>query len=269
MSFIQKISWILCLILFGVRVHAQSIQLQSISQDDFSKVVGDMSANFLHTSVSGASTLGSIFGFEIGVVGGQTSTPNLNDVVSNVPPKGSATAKTLPHGEILGVLTVPFGITGEFGLVPKVGNDSFKFNSMSIAVKWTPTETLLSDWPLSVAIKGSYTKSTADFSQTVNNATMAYSLSDTETFIGAFVSKNLGIVEPYFGAGMVNAKADLSATGSVPLYSYTSSQSDSLSRSTTAWMVGAELKLLVVKLGAEYTSLFNTNRISGKLSFFF
>src|ERR1043165_9941021 len=77
----RKFCGLLCLILVSAQVHAQKIPLTNVSDDDLKKVVGDMSANFLHTSVSGAGTLGHLWGFELGVVAGQTSTPHLNEVV--------------------------------------------------------------------------------------------------------------------------------------------------------------------------------------------
>src|ERR1700722_18384626 len=94
---------ILGLSLFCAQGHAQNLPLQNLDAGAMNEVVGDMSANFLHTSVSGASTLGHIWGFEVGLVGGQTQTPHLNDVVNSAP-NTDANAGHLPNGEILGVL---------------------------------------------------------------------------------------------------------------------------------------------------------------------
>lgn len=272
MSIVRKVSWVLCLVLFSARVQAQSISLQNLTEDDFKKAIGDLSANFLHTSVSGAGTLGHIFGFEIGVVGGQTNTPHLNEVVQKGDP--SSSAKNLPHGEILGVITVPYGLTVELGIVPKVGSEKFKFNSTALAVKWTATDSVLVDLPVSLALKASYTKAGATFMQELpafpGNST-EFKFDNTSTMLAALVSKDLAIFEPYFGIGLVNSKGDLSASGPGTLFdpSYSSSQSASLSRSSTLWMVGTEIKLVFAKLGAEYSSVYGANRISGKLSFYF
>jgi hypothetical protein len=40
-------------------------------------------------------------------------------------------------------------------------------------------------------------------------------------------------------------------------------------RTGTVWMLGAEFKLLIAKLGLEYMHLFDTSRVAGKLSFYF
>ena len=50
---------------FSGRAFAQNLSFQNLSDEDFKKVVKDLSANFMHTSVSGASPLGDVFGFEL------------------------------------------------------------------------------------------------------------------------------------------------------------------------------------------------------------
>src|SRR5437016_3186385 len=92
----------------------QTIPLQNLDEAEFKKVVGDFSTNFLHTSVSGASTLGHIFGFEIGVVGGQTKTPHIETLAHEVDP--GAKADKIPQAALLGVLSVPLGFTVEANL---------------------------------------------------------------------------------------------------------------------------------------------------------
>lgn len=273
MELVRRLFWFVCLIIFSARVQAQTVPLQNLTEDDFKKIASDMSANFLHTSVSGAGTLGSIWGFEIGVVGGQTSTPNLNEVAQRSDTTGSADASKLYHGQLLGVLTVPAGFTVEAGFLPKVGKDSFKFDTMSLAVKWTVNEIALPDLPVSLAAKLGVTKSNLSFTQTVPPATSPtdFKFSDTEYMFAAFVSKDLGIFEPFAAFGMVSATADLSASGATTVFSttYTTDQSASVKRSGTLFTVGTEVKLLAVKLGAEYSSLFGTSRMSGKLSMYF
>ena len=131
---------IFCLIffLFTLHAHAQSIPLENVNSDDMNKIVGDFSANFLHTSVSGASSLGHIFGFEVGLVAAQTATPHLSQVANQVG-QGSDASKLI-DANLLGVLSIPAGLTVEVGLVPKMGSSSFQYDAMSAAVKFTPTE---------------------------------------------------------------------------------------------------------------------------------
>jgi hypothetical protein len=266
MTSLQRLSATLFLSIFAISAHASNIPLQNLSSDDMNKIDGDMSANFLHTSVEGAGTLGHIWGFEVGVVGGKTSSPHLNDVVhSEADP--NADAGTLYHGELLGVLSVPLGITGEIGVVPSVGSSDFKFNALDLAAKWTLTETLLSDLPFSLAVKGSYTSYGLTFSGQQSGVTVDYKYTGTETALMGQISKNFAIVEPYVSVGVVNGKGTLTGNGSSGLFQ--AGVSGDATRSGLMWNVGAEVKLIVFKLGAEYTSLFNTSRMTGKLSFYF
>ena len=89
---------------------AEDFTFKNLTDADFEKVTQDLSATFAHTSVSGASPLGDIWGFEIGVVGGQINTPEVDKLVKRGDP--SASADKLPGAEILGVVSVPFAITG-------------------------------------------------------------------------------------------------------------------------------------------------------------
>jgi hypothetical protein len=264
---IQGLSFV-ALILMGLPGHAQSIPLQNINQSDMENLVSDFSANFRHTSVSGASPLGHIFGFEVGLVGGVGKTPKIQNLAHEA--DSSANVSQLPHAEILGMITVPAGFTIEGGLTPKIGNSDFKFNLYALAAKWTPTE-LFFDLPVSLAVKAQMSKSHLDFHQTINSVPTDFSYDNTVTALSAIVSKDFIMVEPYFELGVMSGKGNLDVTGSGTVFdtSFTTSQSASAKRTSTYWSLGAELKLLVVKLGAEYSHAYGDNSFTGKLSFYF
>ncbi|MGE4131183.1 MAG: DUF6588 family protein [Bdellovibrionales bacterium] len=264
----KRILIIIAMATLSLEALGQDFTLQNLSESDYKNFVKDASANFNHTSVSPASSLGSIFGFEVGLVGGITKTKNIDKLVKAQ--DSSASAEQLPHGEIIGLLTVPFGITGELGFVPKVGSDDFKFQSYTIGVKWTPTDFLL-ELPLSLAIRGHYTKSKAEMKQTISNVPTSFDYEQTGTSIGLVASKNFVIVEPYIGINLVNGKGDMTVTGSTTVFnsSFTSSQSASASVSGTSIQVGAELKLLIFKLGLEYANVLSADQYSAKLALYF
>ena len=69
-------------VVFPLASFAQDVGFQNIDKDDFKNVVGDFSVNSLHTTVSG--TLGDVFGFEIGLVGGLTNTPEIDKLAKQV-----------------------------------------------------------------------------------------------------------------------------------------------------------------------------------------
>ncbi|MGE0528034.1 MAG: DUF6588 family protein [Bdellovibrionales bacterium] len=247
---------------------AQDLKFQNLNREDFEKVVRELSANFMHTSVSGAGTLGSIFGFELGVLGGVTRSSEVEKLAREVDPE--AEAAHVPHGALFGVLTVPAGLTVETALIPKVGSKEFKFNLLSLAVKWTPTE-LLFDWPLSLAIEGSVSKANLEFEQTLSGVATNFDYGSTVTAFTVFVSKNFAIIEPYAGLGIVSGKGNLDVEGSTTVFdaTYTQAQSASEKRSSAVWMLGTEVKLLVLKLGLEYARLMDTSRYTGKVAFYF
>lgn len=249
------------------KVQAQSLTFDNISQEELESILDEFSANFHHTSVSGASTLGRLFGFELGLVAGATKTPKIEKIVKQQDP--SAKAEALPHAHLLGVLTVPLGITAEIGIVPKVGDEDFKFSRMSAAVKWTATETLLSDLPVSLALKAHYTKVDLDMDQTLNNQPVTVGFEDSVFGLNFLVSKNLAIVEPYLGLGYLSADGEMSVTGNTSIFNFTSATSASSKESSFQYLLGAEVKLVFLKLGLEYSRQFETDRYSAKLAVYF
>jgi hypothetical protein len=265
----SRILILLSIALFTVVGHTQDLKFQNIDQSDMKKIVNDFSAIFNHSSVSGASSLGTIFGFEVGVMGGITNTKRIDELAD----EGSGqnqNADQIPHGEIIGALTVPAGITVEGGFLPKLGGDKFKFQTMSLGVKWTPTDVFL-DWPVSVAIKAHMTKSQAEFKQTISGVDTNFDYDNNITAFTLLVSKNFVLVEPYAGLSFLSAKGEMDVSGS-PVFDPslgTGTTSASASTTSTGFMVGAEVKLLIFKFGAEYANLFGTSRYSGKLAFYF
>lgn len=255
-------------LMFNISAFAEGFAFQNLNQGDLKNVIKDISANFNHTSVSGASPLGDIFGIEIGVVGGLTKSPELDKYAKAADPN-SKDIDQIPHAALLGVISVPLAFTFEMGLIPKVGGEDFKFSSYSLAAKWTPSE-LFFDWPVALAAKVHFSKTDLNVKDTVNNVKTDMDFKDNMMGATVLVSKSFAVFEPYFGLGIVNADAELSGSGTAVFNpAYTASNSASEKVSTTTWMVGAEAKLLVVRFGLEYANLFDTSRITGKFSFYF
>lgn len=252
--------------LLNVSAHAADFTFQNLTDSDFKKVTQDLSATMVHTSVSGASPLGSIWGFEVGVVGGQASTPEVDKLVKRGDP--SASASKLPGAEILGVVSVPFAITAEVGLVPKVGSDDFKASAFHLGAKWTLSE-LFFELPLALAAKVQYSKINADFKDTISGVPTNFTYEDSILGVWAIASKNFAIVEPYVGLGWMKSDGSMDVNTTASGVFAGGRTSESASPSTTAFMVGTEVKLLVFKLGVEYLNAFDTSRFSGKLSFYF
>ncbi len=79
--------------------------LNNIDRGELDSVVKEFSANFTHTTVSPAKSLGHLWGFEVGVIAGITKTPKLNALVKEVSP--NTTVDKIPHGGILAMLPCP------------------------------------------------------------------------------------------------------------------------------------------------------------------
>ncbi len=264
---IRNLSVLFVSLLISFSATAQDVGLQNIDESDFKKIVNDFSANSLHTSVSGAGTLGDLFGFEFGLVAGMTNTPEIDRLAKEV--DSDASADKIPHAELLAMVSVPLGFTIEAGFVPSVGSDEFKYQVLSLAAKWTPTNVFF-ELPVDLAVKLHMTKSEMEFNSIVSSVATEYKFENNLVGLTAFVSKDFIFAAPYFGLGFVNAKGDLNATGAAVFDpTYTASTSASEKDSSTLILVGSEFKLLLLKLGVEYARLFDTDRFSAKFSFYF
>lgn len=244
---------------------AQNLVFNNLSDDQANKVIDEISANFTHTTVSGASPLADVFGFQVGLVAGVSKSSEIDSLAKSIDP--SAKADVLPHAGIIGLISVPLGFTFEASLVPKVGSDTFRFHNLGLAVKWSPTSAVLS-LPVSLALRAHYMKSTLSFTQTVSSVTSTVDLEDKVMGLTALVSKNLGVIEPYAGLGLIKANGNFTVVGTSSFFS-SGATSYSANRSSTQFLAGLEASLLILKLGLEYSHQFGVNGLTAKLAFGF
>ncbi len=240
------------------------LQFNNISDDDFKSVSKEFTANFSHLSVSGANTLGSIFGFEVGLIGGITSTPDTKRIVQS---SGGSSIGEIPNGVLYGALTIPMGVTFEANLMPSIEVAGVRSNVFSGAVKWTLTETLLPYVPLSLAAKFAYTHSSLDGDTVVNGNQTSLHFTDDATNLSLLASKDLFFVEPYVSVGLVSAHTNLKTDyGSVFI---NGSNSNSANIAGTAVLLGGEFKFILFKMGLEYGNILGASRYNLKLAFKF
>ena len=250
---------------------AQDLNFDDISKSEIEGIANDFSANFTHTAVTGANTLGSVFGFEVGLILGATKIESLEDIIKETDPNADVPG-LLPHGGLMGMISVPFGWTFEATFIPSTGDDSFEFSNLTAAVKWSLTETLLSALPLSIAVRGHYAKTSIDFTQEdpgLTTATVNGSLDNTVTGLQAVVSKDFVVVTPYAALGFLQGTGELSVNGTDSAFNFTASNSASADVTSEQILIGAELKMVIFKLAAEYSRQFETERYTAKASFFF
>jgi hypothetical protein len=246
---------------FTARADFQFIDL---SQSEVDEIFGELTTANTFTSISGAGGLGSLFGFELGLVGGQSDAGKIKELIQEA---GGTYDGKLYHAGVLGRVTVPLGITGEINYMPELEADGAKLKMMGLAALINLNATVLSGWPVDIGLRAHYASMDLKFDQVISSVNTNVSLENTITGLQLLVSRNLIFAEPYAGIGVIQSKGDLSLVGNTFLAS--AQQSASSDQSGTQWMVGSEFKLFIIKLGVEYGKILDDSRVSGKLSFYF
>lgn len=249
---------------FGSTAHAAGVGLTNLSQADFDNAIRELSANSTFHAATGASALGSIFGFEIGLVGGLTNTPEINRLSKQV--DASADIGRLPHASLLAAVTVPMGFTAEALLLPSVSVGDIKYQQFGGAVKWSTSPDLL---PFNLAVRGFLTRNEVSFTQLQSGSTITVTQENSQYGLQLLASPMLPFIEPYVGIGTVAAKGKMSYTGSSSIFAFTTAQSAESSPSSTQFLVGVNANLLIMNIGAEYSRAFSTDSYNLKLGFRF
>jgi hypothetical protein len=239
----------------------------NITTADFENISKEMSANFTHNSLMGAAKMGTVFGFQLGFTGAQTSSPNTDAVA--VRTAGSELPKLYNAG-LMAAVGMPFGIAIEAVMIPSYSSSGANLSSSSYALKWN-IDQVVPALPVNLALRGVYSNAKFDFTQTVSAVDVTVTNKTMVSGLQLLLSPKLPIFEPYVGVGMLNGSNELSVTGSNPIFdpSFSTSQSESKSVSSTQLLAGVEVSLFLVKLGAEYSQAFGTSRYGFKFAFGF
>ncbi len=245
----------------------------NLNLSDFDILVNEFSANSQYTSVTPASSLGGLWGFELGVVGGITKAPDTHALVKRNDPNTSF-KDSLPHAGILGRLGFPLGFTAEALYLPQVKAQNLSTSRWAGAVQWTLTDVIWEDAPVNLAFKGYYTKSTLSYSQTISGVPASIDFANNLWGFQAIVSHKIFIFEPYVGVGYTSAKGTLTVNASVPVQFLQflpsgSAQSATSKPSSSQLLAGVDFRLAFFSLGAEYQKAFKKNSYTGRLSFRF
>ena len=258
-------------LILGVhQASAGTPNFNNVSSDDFNSVMKDFSALSAYSSTSGASGRGSILGFEVGLLGSLTSTPNVNTVAQKA--DSTLSIPQLPSAGILAALSIPMGLSFEFIFLPSTTLNNLVYQQYGGAIQYK-----IMSLPVDLSVKAHYTKTLFNFAEVVNNASTGNQPVNTtinfdDTHVGGdlMIGESLMIVEPYVGIGFETASANLGLTGSTTANifapAFTSAQSASSSPSSVRFLAGLEFKLLLVRIGAEYLHVYDTNRYNFKLS---
>jgi hypothetical protein len=252
--------------------NAGSFTLTNITPAQFEAITQELSSNFYYTTVSGASSLGKVWGFEFGLVGGVSDIPDIHQFVFNAD-NSTSLKETFYHGNILARVTTPFyGLTAEAAFIPSVAASDAKFSQYGGSILWTITDVFMTDLPVSLGTRVYYKKTNFEYAQTISSVPSTVTLDTSVKGINAVVSKNFGIVEPYAVFGYVKANGDLEVTSSNSTVQsiLASGASTGSSDSSSMQMIGGvDFQLAFFSLGAEAARSFGKNSYTGRLSFRF
>jgi len=257
----------------SIAAHAATPAFPTLNQTDFDNVIRELSANSLFNSVTPASSLGAMFGVEAGITAGLTSTPEINKLVNQQIP--GTKADQFPHATLMAAVTFPIAVTAEVLYVPTVNASGVEYGNYGGALKWTPTDG--SAIPVNISIRGFLTHTKVSFNQIINNSSTGGQNVDTNVVYQGDVKglqllvspKVIPVLEPYVGLGQYSATGNMDVSGTAQLFNFTTAQSASSSPTTTAYLAGLDIRLLLLSFGLQYEHAFDTNVYTGRMSFRF
>ena len=249
----MKKSLIFALTLFCSSAFAGAPDFANLSQSQVEDVAREFSANFSHTGVSAPETDG-LWGFELGVVAGKTTTPDLDD---------AGDVANLYHAGLVSRVHLPFEVFAEINLLPEQELSGLTIKNTSYEFGWNAGRSF--GMPLDLAIGINFANSKFSFDQTSPTSTVEFSSNTRIMWVG--ISKSLLFITPYAKVGAASAETDIESTGSI--LSYQVSQKDTVDNSGSYFAFGANLQLAFLKLGLEASQIMSASRVSGKLSFDF
>ncbi len=262
--FLQRFFIVAALLVFGSKFAFAATSFDNLSQADVDAIAKEWSSNSMLHSVMPASSMGDVFGFQVGLTAGVTQTPEIERLVKENAP--SAEANPAPHAGLLAAVSVPFGITAELSWLPEFKTQEVSYKQMSAAVKWTITDVVGTILPVNIAARAFVSNSDFNFRQTATGTTLDVEYDGRVSGLQFLVSpKLIPVFEPYAGIGLLKAEGDLKANGS-GMFDISSSTQMSSKPSTTQLILGIEAKLLIMRLGLEYSTAFDTSNITAKLS---
>ncbi|HAZ12626.1 MAG: hypothetical protein A2X86_11490 [Bdellovibrionales bacterium GWA2_49_15] len=253
----------LCSLIFALQAAADQPTLSNVTQGQLDGIYKDLGSIMYPTTVSGASSLGKIFGFEIGVLGGVADSPHIDALVPE-------NVSRLPKAGLMGIVTVPFGLGIEASILPVTVGD-FEYDYMSIGGRWTINEVISAIPFIDLKLKVDFTKAELKWKQTISNVPVNVTYENKSTAYSLTVGKKILFIEPFAGLGRIDGKSSLTSTGTVSIFdvSVPLSAREDVSQSDTYYFLGCQLHLLFLNLGAELAKVYDNQVVVGKLSFGF
>lgn len=241
---------------------ASGPQFNNITKEDVKNITKEFGTNFSHTVVAAPETNG-MWGIEVGVVGGQTSSKKFSDIVERSGGDGKD-FKNVYHAGIFARAHFPFEIFAEASFLPEQKISDVKIKSNSFGIGWNAGNFFA--LPIDLTVAADVSNGEINFNQTTPVATNI-DLKTTTTNYWVGISRRFVFVTPYVKVGTSTVDGALKGDASIFQFSTSTKEKASVTGSYLAY--GANFEFLGIRLGVEGTSMHNTQRVSGKLSYSF
>ena len=260
----------LALILLGNAALAAGPELPTLTNQELEDVGNEFAVNLSHTAVAAPETNG-LWGVEVGIVGGRTGSPELSDVVDRAGEDGSD-FKNIYHAGLMARAHGPFELFAEMTVLPEREISDITIGNRTFGVGWNAGGFF--NLPLDVAIGANISNSNIEFEQIINNASTSNTDVNSKVTFDAKtkiywvgVSKTFLFVTPYLKLGKATSEAEIDTSVGSILGS--GQQSDDVSVDGNFFAAGANVQLLLLRLGVEVSKTNDVSRASAKLSLAF
>ena len=241
--------------------YAAAPNFSNITKSQFKTIVEQFSASVPEPPLAPASSKALFFlpGFQIGVLGGLTKVPELDEFATKDP-------KYIPHSALFASLSGPLGLGVAGTLLPKLTLDQFRIFHYGGALRWNMTDVFLKFLPFNLALKGYAGKTELEYSHSLSGANQTFTLNDLT--LGANLAASFKLfLEPYVGVGLLRGDLDFSSTTSAVF-------NTSFTTSTTArdqsigpqLFAGLNISLPFFMLGGQYSYAFQAHRVTLQLA---
>lgn len=244
---------------------ADGPQFENLSKSDVEDVSREFAATLSHTGVSAPETNG-LWGIEVGVIAGQSKSPDTEDTIEESGGPGSD-FKNLYHAGLMIRGHFPLDLFAEVSVLPQQEFSDVKVKNATYELGWNAGGFF--NLPLDLAVGVNFSNSDISFTQDPTTDVPIETEISLETktriiWIGA--SKTFGFFTPYVKIGKVKSDGDLNATNSAPIFEGSLRSSESVENDGNYATIGANLQFGFFKLGVEGAKIMDVSRASAKIS---
>lgn len=249
--------------LISTNLFAAGPVFDNLTKSDVENVTREFSATFSHTGVSAPETNG-LWGIEVGVLAGQSKSPDLKKVVDASGGDGSD-FKNLYHAGLMARAHFPLDLFAEVTVLPQQKLGEVKVKNSTFEVGWNAGGFF--NLPLDLAVGLNFANSEMSLTQdpTLTIPTSSdIDLKSKTRILWVGVSKTFLFFTPYLKVGTVKSDSDLKATAAI--FQNPAIQKEDATSSGSYLALGANLQFAFFKFGVEASKIMDVNRATAKIS---